>query len=74
MDDARHELELLLSEGVITIAEREVMLSELDQRDELLQDIRTLLEADREYRKGLTRPEYRAYKKRNAERHGIAIV
>ena len=33
MDDARHELELLLSEGVVTIAESEVMLSELDVRE-----------------------------------------
>ena len=74
MDDARFELDILLSEGVVTIPESEVMLSAIDERDELLQDIRTLLDADREYRNGLTRPEYRAYKKRNAERHGIAIV
>ena len=33
MDDARHELGLLLSEGVVTIAESEVMLSELDVRE-----------------------------------------
>ena len=33
MDDARFELDILLSEGVVTIAEREVMLSAIDVRE-----------------------------------------
>ena len=33
MDDARFELDILLSEGVVTIPESEVMLSAIDERE-----------------------------------------